>query len=130
MINKIFKVSAGFIIIVFIQFLCNMAVKSLHILLPAPVLGIIVFAILMKEGIIKKEFVKDVCDLLLKYMSLLFVPLFVGIVAYYEIIEKSIVPVLILLLFTATITMITTGLAVENIIKFVKLESIRKKRND
>lgn len=130
MLARFIKIIIGFIILCAIQYLCNCVVKLTHIVLPAPILGIIVFALLLQFKIIKKEWVHDVCNLLLKNMPLLFVPLFVGIIAYYGIIEKNLIPILINVIVTTTMTLIVTAIFVENVIKFVRLRKIRKIHND
>jgi holin-like protein len=101
-----------------------------HFVLPAPILGIIVFAILLKFNIIKKEWVKDICNLLLNNMPLFFVPLFVGIINYYGLIQKNLIPILLNVVLTTTITLIITAIFVENVIKFVRLHKIRKFHDD
>lgn len=130
MISRIFKCIVGFVIIVAIQFFCNWIVKSFRFILPAPIMGLILMAFLLQTNIIKKEWVKDICELLLKNMPLLFVPLFVGIIVYYSVIEKNLIPILINVIFTATLTIYATALIVENIIKYVRLRKIRKLHND
>lgn len=130
MLARVIKLIIGFGILCTVQYICNWIVKYTHVLLPAPILGIIVFACLLQFKIIKKEWVQDICNLLLTNMPLLFVPLFVGIIAYYGIIEKNLIPILINVVLTATITLIVTAIFVENVIKFVRLRKIRKMHND
>ncbi len=130
MFSRILKTILGFIIIITVQYLCNLLVKYLHIILPAPILGLIIFAFLLNFGIIKKEWVKDSCNLLLQLMPLMFVPIFVGIIAYYGIIEKNLIPILVNIIITATLTLLLTAIVVDNIIKFIRLRHIRKLKND
>lgn len=130
MFARIIKIIIGFVILCAIQYLCNWIVRLTHIVLPSPILGIIVFALLLQFKIIKKEWVQDICNLLLKNMPLLFVPLFVGIIAYYGIIEKNLIPIIINVVVTTTVTLIITAIFVENVIKFVRLRKIRKIHND
>ncbi len=130
MISRIFKCLIGFLILCFIQFLCNWIIKLTHIVFPAPILGIIVLFILLQTNLIKREWVKDICDLLLKYMPILFVPLAVGIIAYYSVIEKNLIPILINVIGTTTLTLLFTAIFVENVIKHVRLQKIRRLKND
>ncbi len=124
------KYLTGFIILCFIQLICNWLVKSANITFPAPILGIVFLFILLKFNIIKKEWIEDICDLLLKYMPLLFIPLAVGIVSYYKIIEENLIPILINVIGTTTITLAITAIFVENVIKYIRLKRIRKMHND
>lgn len=130
MFIKLRKYFTGFLILCAIQLFCNWIVKIAHIVLPAPISGIIVFALLLQFNVIKKEWVRDICNLLLKYMPLLFVPLFVGIIAYYSIIERNLVPIILNVILTTTATLIITAIFVENVIKFVRLRKIRKLHHD
>ena len=130
MYSRIIKYLTGFIIIFLIQYICNVLVKSFNLILPAPILGLIVFAFLLQINVIKKEWVKDICKFLLKIMPMLFVPLLVGIVVYYSVIEKNLIPILVNVILTATLTLFITALIVDNIIKFIRLQKIRKFHND
>lgn len=130
MFSRIIKYILGFLILCSVQFVCNFFVNAMHFVLPAPILGIIVFALMLQFKIIKKEWVKDICNLLLSNMPLLFVPLFVGIMAYYGIIEKNLIPIIINVIVTTTVTLVVTALFVENVIKFVRLHKMRKSKND
>lgn len=130
MISRIFKCLLGFIILCAIQFACNMFIKIFNIPFPAPIMGIIVLFLLLQLNILKREWIKDICELMLKYMPLLFVPLSVGIVAYYGIIEKNLIPILINVIGTTTLTLLLTAMFVENVIKYVRLHRMRKLKND
>lgn len=130
MFSRIIKYITGFIIIFLIQYICNWLVKSFNLILPAPILGLIVFTFLLQTNVIKKEWVKDICKFLLKIMPMLFVPLLVGIVVYYSVIEKNFIPILVNVILTATLTLFITALIVDNIIKFIRLQKIRKFHND
>ena len=101
-----------------------------HCILPAPILGLIVFSCLIQMNIIKKEWVKDICALLLKNMPVMFVPLLVGIIVYYSIIEKNLIPILINVIVTATLTLLLTAIITDNIIKYIRLRKMRKMKND
>lgn len=130
MISRIFKYISGFLILCAIQFVCNIFVKKTHIVFPAPILGIIVLFLLLQLNIIRRDWIKDICALMLKYMPLLFVPLSVGIVSYYGIIEKNLIPILINVIGTTTLTLLLTAIFVENVIKYVRLHKIRKLNHD
>ena len=126
MIGRVLKCLIGFVILCAIQFACNMLIKCFNIPFPAPIMGIIVLFLLLQLNILKREWIKDICELMLKYMPLLFVPLSVGIVAYYGIIEKNLIPILINVIGTTTLTLLLTAMFVENVIKYVRLHRMRK----
>ncbi|MBQ4078799.1 CidA/LrgA family protein [bacterium] len=104
--------------------------KFSNIPFPAPILGIIVMFLLLQLNFLKREWIKDICDCILKYMPLLFVPLAVGIITYYGVIEKNLIPILINVVVTTTLTLLLTAIFVENVIKFVRLQKMRKLKND
>ena len=130
MFSRVFKCLIGFVILCAIQFACNIIIKFFNIPFPAPILGIIVMFLMLQLQVIKRDWVKDICELLLKYMPLLFVPLAVGIIVYYGIIEKNLIPILINVVGTTTLTLLLTAIFVENVIKFVRLQKMRKIKND
>ena len=127
---KFLKLILGFGILCGVQSLCNLVLTALNFSFPAPIMGIIILAILLKLNIIRREWVKDICELFLKYMPLFFVPLFVGIVAYYGLIEENLVPILVNVAVTTSLVIIISALFVENVIKFVRLYKIRRSKND
>ncbi len=127
---KLLKLVLGFGILCLIQTVCNLALTALNIKFPAPIMGIIVLAFLLRFNIIKKEWVKDICELFLKYMPLFFVPLFVGIIVYYSLIEKNLIPILVNITITTSLVIIISALFVENVIKFVRFYKIRGHKND
>lgn len=130
MIRQIFKYITGFLILCAIQFACNWFVKKTNIVFPAPILGIIVLFLLLQFNIIKKSWIRDICTLMLKYMPLLFVPLAVGIISYYGIIEKNLIPILINVIGTTTLTLLLTAIFVENVIKYIRFRRMRHLHND
>lgn len=130
MLSRFLKYILGFVILCVIQYLCNLFVNMTHIVFPSPILGIIVLFILLQLNVIKREWISDICELLLKYMPLLFIPLAVGIIAYFSLIEKNLIPILINVVGTTTLTLLLTAMFVENVIKYVRLQKMRKIKND
>lgn len=127
---RFLKLVLGFGILCVVLALCNLILTLLNFNFPAPIMGIILLAVLLKLNIIKKEWVKDICELFLKYMPLFFVPLFVGIIVYYGMIEENLVPILVNVIVTTSLVIIVSALFVENVIKFVRLYKIRRRKND
>ena len=130
MMSRILKCLIGFFVLCLIQYLCNLFVKTINIPFPAPILGIVVLFLLLQFNIVKREWIKDICEFILKYMPLLFIPLAVGIVSYYGMIEKNLVPILINVIGTTTLTLLLTAIFVENVIKYIRLQRMRKSKND
>jgi len=130
MFNRFFKIILGFSILCAVQYICNKVVTTFHFILPAPILGIFVLAILVRLNIIKKDWIKDISVLLLKHMPMFFVPLFVGIISYYALIQKNLIFIIISIILTTTITLVTTAIIVEFVIKYIRLRKIKALHND
>lgn len=124
--KKIIKYITGFIILLAVQFVSSQALNFANIKLPAPILGIIILALLIEFKIIKKEWIKDICNLLLSNMPLLFIPLFAGIITYFKIIKENFSAIAINVVLTTTLTLIVSALFVENVIKFIRLKKIKE----
>ena len=120
--TKIKSLAAGFTLLIIIQFIANCLVKFLHIAFPAPLLGMVLLAVLLYFKIIPEKFIKDICDLLLKNMALFFIPLFVGIIAYGHLFKANIMPIMVTIIFTTFSTMLITAFLVELIIKHTQKE--------
>ena len=130
MSSHFFKFILGFGILCIIQLICIFIVKTTHLMLPAPILGLISFALLLQFNIIKKEWIQDICEFLLKYLPVLFVPFLVGIISHFDLIGKNLFLLIVNIFITTAITLIVTSLFVENFIKFVRLKRIKGGKND
>ncbi len=123
--SKILNLILGGTIIFLIQFFSSYILKCLNIPFPAPVLGLIILFILLKTKIIKEAWVKDICKILLKYMILFFIPLFVGLVSYFDLIKNNFYAIVFTIVLTTTLIIVSVGLFVENVIKFMRLKRIK-----
>lgn len=123
--SKILNFTIGGIIIFSIQFFSIYILKLLNIPFPAPVLGLVILFVLLKTKIIKENWVKDFCKLLLKYMILFFIPLFVGLVSYFDLIKDNFLAIVFTIVLTTTLIIVSVGLFVENVIKFLRLRRIK-----
>lgn len=119
----------GFLILILIQFLCTKIIDFTGIKLPAPILGIVIFGMLLEFKIIKKDWVKDICDLLLSNMPLLFVSLFAGIIAYVNLIKENLGAIITNIVVTTILTLVISAVFVENVIKFVRLQKLKGRNN-
>lgn len=116
----------GILIIFFVYFLSLFVLKFFHINFSVAVFGIFILFICLKVGILPKEPVKCASNFILKYMMLFFIPLLVGIVNYYSLIEKNLFAILAIVFLTTFLTIIITGLFFENVLKFTRLNKIKK----
>ena len=99
-----------FAIIFSIYSISDILCKSLKLPIPANVVGMLAFFILLMTGIIKEHHIDKASDILISNMSLLFVPATLAIMEEYKYIKEEIVPFLIICVFMVIVIMISTGL--------------------
>lgn len=107
-------------IIIVIQYLAEILVKSLSIPFPGSVLGMGILLILLLTKVIKINQVENVGDFLLSILIILYVPAGVGIVQYLDKILPIFLPILITIIISTMITMIVTGHIVQFLINFTR----------
>lgn len=117
MIQNLKSLVVGFLILLLIQLVSNYLITFFYLNFPAPILGMLILALLLYFKFIPYAALKKCCDLLLKNMSLFFIPLFVGIVSYYDLLKSNILAILVILFCTTFFTMLLTGWVVQYIIK-------------
>lgn len=103
----------GFTIIMCIHFVSIALVDMFKLLLPPPLLGMIILAILLYTNIIKISWVEDAAYVLLEYMGMLFIPPAISIILYYKIIAQEAVPIIVTLIITTLLVMVITGRVVQ-----------------
>lgn len=119
----------GFFILFGFYLISLFILKITHIIIPPAIFGLILFALSLHFGIIKEEWVKLTVNFLLKNMAILFVPFIGGLVVYETIIVKNLIPIILIILATTTLTIVITGLFVEYGIKYRRLSKIRGKND-
>lgn len=127
MLTKFFKIIIGFLIIISIQAVSHCIIQLLKLPLSEAILGLMIFTGLLKLEIINKNYVEDCVNLILNYMPLLFIPLFVGIISYYNIIENELLKLALIIILSTIFVLILTALAVEAIIKYIRLSKFKNK---
>lgn len=130
MLKKFFDLLRGFIILVSFYILSSFIVKTLHIMLPPAILGLVLFAISLIFGIIKEKWIETCSKFLIKYMAMFIVPLMGGLVVYKTLLFKNWFVILLVIFLTTTLLIITTGLFVDLGLKYLKLHKIRKLKNE
>lgn len=120
MFKNIITLTAGFIILVTIQFCSNIILQFFNIPFPSPLLGMMFLVLFIKFKIIPEHLIKDICELLLNNMTLFFVPLLVGVMIYFDVIHKNLVPILATVFISTFATMILTAIFVETMIKHIR----------
>ncbi len=85
--------------------------------IPASIYGMVLLFIALSTKIIKLDQVETAAEFLLSIMLIFFVPASVGIMDTFFAYKSSMLPIIIIVIFSTIIVMITTGLVTQFIIK-------------
>ena len=110
---KIFKVAISLAFIIGLNFICQLAVKALHINFPAPLIAMIILSVLMYFKIIPLDFIESGAKLLLDHIGLFFVALLVGAFGYLMLIKDSLLIIFEIFIITSILLIIVTGLVTQ-----------------
>lgn len=107
------RVLEGFVILLFMQSLGELLSRSLNLILPGNLTGLILLFLSLVTGIVKVEQVEEAVTLLLDNMMALFIPLNVGLITIWPLLKKEGLAIVVSLLAGTVIVMAVTGKAVE-----------------
>lgn len=110
-------------------FLSYAILRALHIMFPPAILGLILFAISLISGLIKQEWIKTAADWYINNLAMFLVPFWGGLIAYQELLQKNWISILLVIFITTTLTIVCTGLFVENGMKYLRLHHMRRKND-
>lgn len=113
----------GFTILIGLQLIAALILALLGSTFPAPLLAMLIFAVLLAFKIIKIEQIEDICNLLLSKLSLFFVAGSVSIVLYLDVIAKEWLAILGTIICSTIVTMVVTGLFLQRMLKKGKVSS-------
>lgn len=85
--------------------------------IPASIYGMVLLFIALSTKIIKLDQVETAAEFLLSIMLIFFVPASVGIMDTFFAYKSSMLPIIIIVIFSTIIVMITTGLVTQFMIK-------------
>jgi holin-like protein len=100
-------------IILVICYLGEAINRFFNIPVPGNVIGMVILLIALLSGVIKLEYIEDVTEFLLKHLTFFFVPAGVGIISSMDIISANLFPMLAVILLSAIVVMVTTGITVQ-----------------
>ena len=120
MFKQIFDFMRGFVILVMFYIISLCIIKSLHIILPPAILGLILFSFCLIKGIIKEEWIETASNILIKNMAMFIVPFMGGLVVYKSLLIKNIFVILFVVFTTTTLLIIMAGLFVDNGLKWMR----------
>lgn len=135
MINKlkhIFEFGRGFVILISFYFISYIIVSFFKVPVPPAILGLILFAFALIQGLVKEKWVELVCNFMLKNMAMFLVPFVGGLIVYKSLLAKNWMVIFLVIFITTTLVIIVTGLFVEYGIKALRLYHIKNggEKND
>lgn len=84
--------------------------NSLSLPLPGSIVGMLIFALLLKVGACKEEEVGETSDFLIKNMSLFFIPPGVGVISYFGLIREQWLPIVASAVISTILVILSTAI--------------------
>ncbi|MCM1340099.1 MAG: CidA/LrgA family protein [Muribaculaceae bacterium] len=127
---QFFELLLGLCILIFFYYISYLIVRVLNIPMPPAILGLILFAFALIEGLIKEQWVESICNLLIKNMAMFLTPFVGGLILYKSILVKNWLVIFLVIFITTTLTIMVTGYFTEYGLKRLRLHKIRKTRKE
>lgn len=105
------------VIIAAITFAAEIIKFLLPLPVPASIYGLILLFLLLKSGVLKLEQIEHVGGLLLELMPLLLVPASVSFLTVLDMIQRMLLPVLIMGFVGTVVVMIVTGMISQALVR-------------
>ncbi|MBI9011305.1 MAG: CidA/LrgA family protein [Clostridiales bacterium] len=83
------------------------------IVIPGNLIGMGILYILLSLELVKLDHIKQTGDFLLKHMSLFFVPFGVSILKYFDLIKMDILPLVMIVVITTSVSMLLSAKVVD-----------------
>ncbi len=107
----------GFVILIVFQLLGIALQSTLHLPLPANVVGLLLFTAALFLRIIRLSWVESSAQILLKHMMLFFAPFIVGSMVILPLIRSQLMIVVIVLIISTFVVLLVTGWAMNLLTK-------------
>ena len=102
-----------FMIIFLVNYVGILISGILHLPVPGTIIGLILMFILLKTNALKIEKIENAVNFLLLNMTLFFMPPTVKIIDSYELLEKDLFKIIVIILVSTFLTMGITGKVVQ-----------------
>ncbi len=103
----------GIAILLTLQWVSVLILQALHLAFPPALLGMILLAVLLLTGVIRKESVEDACTILIEKMGMLFLPAGISMLLYLDVIKAESAAIFITIIVSSIIILVTTTAFVE-----------------
>lgn len=103
-------------IIFMVTYLGEIISKSINFPFPGPVIGMLIFFILLERKLINVDFVEKGANNILLNLAIFFIPPGVGLISALDLLNGNVLKILVTMIITTIVTMGTTGLTVQYLI--------------
>lgn len=103
-------------IIFMVTYLGEIISKSINFPFPGPVIGMLIFFILLERKLIGVDFVEKGANNILLNLAIFFIPPGVGLISALDLLNGNVLKIVVTMIITTIITMGTTGLTVQYLI--------------
>lgn len=124
----ILKYCVGFLILNLFYLFGLLIAKVLILPIPPAIIGLILYIISLKLGLIKDSWVKNISEALTNNITLFLLPFVAGLIVYKTLLYQNLFLILAVIFISSFMTIVLTGLFVQNGIKYLRLIRIRRKK--
>ncbi len=114
-----------FMLIFSINYVGILLSKILHLPLPGTILSLLLLFLMLQFKVLKLEKIENAANFLLLNMTLFFMPPTVKIIDSYDLLEKDLVKIIIIIVVSTFITMGITGKVVQVMIDYREKKGLK-----
>lgn len=103
-------------IILMVTYLGEIISKSINFPFPGPVIGMLIFFILLERKLIDIKHVEEGANTILLNLAIFFIPPGVGLISALDLLDGNMLKIIVTMVLTTMITMGITGLTVQYLI--------------
>ena len=114
-----------FMIIFLINYVGMLLSKILHLPLPGTIVSLLLLFFMLQFKVLKLEKIENAANFLLLNMTLFFMPPTVKIIDSYDLLEKDLVKIIIIIVISTFLTMGITGKVVQMMIDYREKKGLK-----
>lgn len=107
-----------FLIILCVSFLGEILKEVLPLPIPASIYGLVLLFLALELRIIKLEMIKEAAKFMVEIMPLMFIPAGVGLLQAWGILQRLLIPVLVITVVSTIVVMVVSGRVTQLMIRF------------
>ena len=114
-----------FMLIFTINYVGMLLSKILHLPLPGTIVSLLLLFLMLQFKVLKLEKIENAANFLLLNMTLFFMPPTVKIIDSYDLLEKDLVKIIIIIVISTFLTMGITGKVVQMMIDYREKKGLK-----